>query len=208
MTATQLQQHTNAIADQINSHAEQATSKAGEAVQHAIEAGKLLIEVKASLAHGQFGAWLESNVTVTARQARRYIAAAEGKPSPIRAISAIKSDTVSVLAHDDAEAKPTWEPIPGHQMMATQGGVTYWVTESLEHRGYFHFTKMFYTGATEFTAKPCSSVAVEMFLEHFGLKDPAQQAWTITPIEGGERGPGNVVLPPVQAPAAGVSARC
>ena len=40
------------IANEINSHAEQATAKANEAMHHAIEAGKLLLEVKASLAHG------------------------------------------------------------------------------------------------------------------------------------------------------------
>jgi hypothetical protein len=226
MTATQLQQHTLSIADQINSHAIQATTKACEAVQHAIEAGKLLLEVKASLAHGQFGAWLAKHVSFSARQAQRYIAAAEGKPVPIRAPA--KYDTVSHLTHEDAEAKaareyfkPTWEPIPGHQMMTIQGDVTYWVTESLEHPGYFHFTKVCEPGMSaslgscsldtapedmdgnlQFSRRPCKSVGVEMMLGGFGLKDPAQQRWKITPIAGCVLAFGNVVLPPEQTPAA------
>lgn len=225
MTNTPL--YTLSIADQINSHAKQATTKACEAVQHAIEAGKLLLEVKASLAHGQFGAWLANHVGFSARQAQRYIAAAEGKPVPIRAPA--KYDTVSYLSHD-AEAtptkphdmakynKPTWEPIPGHQMMTIQDGLVFWVTASLAHPGYFHFTKVREPGTDaslgpcpldtapedmdgelEFSKKPCRSDAVEAFLGAFGLKEPAQQRWKIESIEGCVLAFGNVYSPRKQA---------
>ena len=189
----------------INTHTEQAISKANEAMHHAIEAGKLLLEVKASLPHGQFGAWLESNVRVSPRQAQRYMAAAEGKPVPVRLLSS-KYDTVSHLTDEDMQAKslaeyfkPTWEPTPGHQMLTVLSEAAYWVTPSLEHPGHFHITKLT-TGSgkslatslkdedgesyLEFTKKPVKSVAVEMFLGSYGLKEPAKQAWASTPTEG------------------------
>jgi hypothetical protein len=214
------------IADQINNHVEQAATKASEAIHHAIEAGKLLLEVKASLEHGQFGAWLETNAKFSARQAQRYIAAAEGKPPQIRALT--KNDTVSYLTHDDEKAKavreyfkPTWEPIPGHQMVTTVDDVDYWVTASLAHPGYFHITTVcepgmsFKLGACssdtapedmdgnlQFTKREIHSASVEDSLVRDGLKDPAKQSWKIIPVAGCVAAFGNVVLPPVQTPAA------
>ena len=85
------------IAAEINRHHGLAVARAGEAIQHVIAAGKLLLEVKAALPHGQFGEWMAANIQVSARQAQRYIAVAQGKPLPVRAIAA-KNDTVSYLS--------------------------------------------------------------------------------------------------------------
>ena len=52
---------------------EAAQKCAAEAVRHAICAGELLIEVKGSLAHGEFAAWLAANVPFSARTARGYM---------------------------------------------------------------------------------------------------------------------------------------
>ena len=84
-------------ATDINHHHQQACLRAGEAINHAIEAGKLLIAVKQRLPHGEFGNWLEKNIQVTQRQAQRYIAAAQGKPVPVRAIAS-NATPVSYLA--------------------------------------------------------------------------------------------------------------
>jgi len=65
------------IASEINEHHAIAIAKAGEAVHHAKEAGRLLLEVKAALPHGEFGKWMEQNITVSVRQAQRYIAVAD-----------------------------------------------------------------------------------------------------------------------------------
>ena len=74
------------VAAEIEEHHVAAETLAAEAVAHAVEAGKLLIEVKAALPHGQFGQWIAANVSVSARQAQRYIAAAQGrKPTTIKA---------------------------------------------------------------------------------------------------------------------------
>jgi len=185
------------IPNEINSHAEQATAKANEAMHHAIEAGKLLLEVKASLAHGQFGEWLETNVKVSARQAQRYMAAAEGKPVPIRSLSS-KNDTVSHLTADRKQAVtdwpvPTWTPTPGHWMhTVTEGGAAWWVVPSLEHPGFFHISKFHqdpeakpdpnqpdWDGQSLFdgTKRPVRADAVELTLQHFGMKEPVNAEW-------------------------------
>ena len=189
------------IANEINSHAEQATAKANEAMHHAIEAGKLLLEVKASLAHGQFGEWLETNVKVSPRQAQRYMAAAEGKPVPIRSLSS-KYDTVSHLTEiplasikTDALTDwpvPTWTPTPGHWMSAVTDEAAWWVVPSLEHPGFFHISK-FHQDATakpdpdqpdwdgqslfDGTKRPVRADVVEPMLQHFGMKEPVNAEW-------------------------------
>lgn len=177
------------IANEINTHAEQATRKANEAMHHAIEAGKLLLEVKASLAHGQFGAWLETNVRVSARQAQRYMAAAEGKPVPVRALSS-KYDTVSHLTDWPV---PAWTPTPGHWMTTvTDDGASWWVVPSLKHPGFFHISKFYqdpeakpdpdqpdWDGESMFagTKRPVRADVVEPMLQHFGMNEPVKAKW-------------------------------
>lgn len=63
------------------------------ALEKAAEAGRLLIECKEGLKHGEWLPWLESNFTFTDRTARRWIKLAEDIQS-----GKIKSDTVSNLA--------------------------------------------------------------------------------------------------------------
>lgn len=74
----------------INRHHQQAQAHASQAIEHAIEAGRLLLQAKEQLPHGQFLPWLEANCQVSARQAQRYMRAAQGK-------SLAKNDTVSYL---------------------------------------------------------------------------------------------------------------
>ena len=92
-----------ALASEINHHHQLACLRAGEAVSHAVEAGKLLLAVKATLPHGEFGDWLQSNIRVTPRQAQRYMAAAQGKPTPVRALAS-NTTPVSFLEVNDGEA--------------------------------------------------------------------------------------------------------
>ena len=57
-------------------------------------------------------------------------------------------------------------------------------------------------GNLQFTKREIKSVAVEAFLDSYGLKEPAQQRWTIEPIAGCVFAFGNVVLPHGLAQAA------
>lgn len=51
-----------------------------KSIEHAVEAGKLLLQAKRGLNHGQWGEWLEENVSVTERQAQKYMRLAKNKP--------------------------------------------------------------------------------------------------------------------------------
>jgi phage N-6-adenine-methyltransferase len=62
--------------------------------QDLVEIGQKLIEVKARLGHGLFGAWLQAEFEWGERTAQRYMSVAQ----------AFKSDTVSVLANAEAKA--------------------------------------------------------------------------------------------------------
>lgn len=89
---------TDTRAAQIQAHHDAAHAAADKAIEHAKQAGALLLEVKASLPHGDFTKWVEVHLTVSQRQAQRYMAAAEGKTLPVRAIAPpVKNDTVSYL---------------------------------------------------------------------------------------------------------------
>lgn len=93
----------------INAAHADAVKHATSAIDYAKQAGELLLKVKQKLPHGAFGAWLEANVEVSERQAQRYMAAAQGKPLPIRHI---KSDTVSDLLEEPQAVEPvkSWLP--------------------------------------------------------------------------------------------------
>jgi hypothetical protein len=55
---------------------------AEQAARDTIEAGKLLIEAKAGLAHGEWESWLRQNCDLSARTARRYMAIARSGLKP------------------------------------------------------------------------------------------------------------------------------
>lgn len=88
-------------ATEINAEHALALHHADAAIEHARRIGLLLIEVKSTLAHGEFTPWLTANVAFSTRQAQRYMAAAAGKPLPVRKMASMpKNDTVSLLTLD------------------------------------------------------------------------------------------------------------
>jgi hypothetical protein len=165
----------------INHHHQQACLRAGEAINHAIEAGKLLMRVKARLPHGEFGGWLEKNLDVTDRQARRYMAAAQGKPVPARVIAS-KRTPVSVLPapaktlHD--YFRPSWIPMKGCTYSCATDEGAYWVAHSKVHPGFFHvshLTEETYSG----TRRPVAGLTVEYMLQGYGLAVPEDASWEV-----------------------------
>jgi hypothetical protein len=170
------------IADDINRHHQIAIAKADEAVEHALAAGKLLLEVKTSLPHGKFGAWLQASVDVSSRQAQRYMAVAKGKPIPIRAISS-KYDTVSYLSDESDKwtPRPVFIPLPSQCYAAGQ----YVVEPSKDHPGYFFVSHMLETAqAVDCTHRPVMANWVESQLKHFGLDAPELTDWRTKPCQG------------------------
>jgi hypothetical protein len=89
------------IAADINRHHELACQCASQALVHAKEAGNLLLQAKASMKHGEWLPWLSKHVNVSARQAQRYMLAAQGRErNPITlgvGPTPAKSDSVSHL---------------------------------------------------------------------------------------------------------------
>lgn len=162
----------NPIATAINHEHSLAIKHADQAIGHAKRAGELLLKAKTQLPHGEFCAWVGANVTVTQRQAQRYMAAALGKPTPIRAIA--KNDTVSHL--------PTPSFIPDNTYwywIASNGeGMDYVIEPAAENPGYFFVSHINVDGDTyDCTSRPILARFVEISLESFGLKDAANIVW-------------------------------
>ena len=180
------------IASEINEHHAIATAKAGEAIHHAKEAGRLLLEVKAALPHGEFGKWLEQNITVSVRQAQRYIAVAEGKQVPIRALAS-KSDTVSHLT-EGAEpqipealrewlSEPVFSPTVGYWYCTQTEDAAWWLVPSLEHPDHFHISKL-HGEFCDTTKRPVPAWLVETHLQQFGMDAPDSLEWSSKKKEG------------------------
>lgn len=84
---------TTAKIQRIQSLAAELDALGKTALEKALEAGTLLIECKADLAHGEWLPWLEENFTFTDRTARRWMKLVDDMQS-----GKLKSDTVSNLA--------------------------------------------------------------------------------------------------------------
>ena len=61
------------VADDIRSEHEAAQTSMSDAVSHAMRCGGLLLQAKAALPHGAFGAWLAANVEFSGRTAQAYM---------------------------------------------------------------------------------------------------------------------------------------
>jgi hypothetical protein len=62
-----------ALAARINAEFKEATAHLHKGLVHALEVGRLLIEAKARLPHGQWGRWLHENVYIAERTVREYM---------------------------------------------------------------------------------------------------------------------------------------
>lgn len=164
----------------INAAHADAVKHATSAIDYAKTAGELLLKAKQKLPHGAFGSWLEANCSVSERQARRYMAAAQGKPLPVRAL---KSDTVSVLKDESPKTlhdyfRPSWIPMKGYTYCCATDTGAYWVVHSKEHPGFFHvshLTEDTYSG----TRRPVAGITVEYMLQGYDLTTPADADWNV-----------------------------
>ena len=190
---------TQKIIDQINTYHKNATNHVKDAVESAIAAGKLLLQVKASLPHGTWTTWLNTNIDVSERQVQRYMAAAKGKIVPLL-LSVDKNDTMSVL-QTTVQSKGIWKngkwaPEAGCMYLFKEDSGTYWVLPSTLDDRWFHVCKHhhgprmstdgFYRHYTIFsvvddpdltskfyvgTTTPLGWIGVGDVLKSYGLKD-------------------------------------
>jgi hypothetical protein len=189
-----------ATAGEINAHhaaarkkADEAIRKADAAVNHAREAGRLLLDVKAALPHGQFIAWCRENLKVSTRQAQRYMAAFQGKPPPLKTLAST-SDTMGTMSHLPAptpadppehlagEFKPDWRPTPGHWHFAIANDhEAVWVVPDAGDHGLFHVSRLYQRGDESLfdgTQKPIEAWLVEDYLRlQYGIQDAWLMPW-------------------------------
>lgn len=181
---------TNTITADIAHHHAQALAKAGEAVAHAQQVGKLLQQVKDTLAHGQWLPWLAENVTFSPRQAQRYLQVAAGRPLPIR----VTANTTRV-SHSEADAPrnlpgdagpAAFVPEVGNCYACLQpDGTLYAVEPSSKWPGFFFVTRLYQDGETyDCTRRPVHADFVTENLAYYGLTDPASAAWKVKPSVG------------------------
>lgn len=177
-------------ATKINRHHALATKKADEAIQHAREAGRLLLEVKVALGHGQFGAWCRENVRVSQRTCERYMAACRKTTEQLHA-PAPNSDKLTkspaptspeIPEHLAGIFSPNWRPTVGQWHFAvTDEHGTVWVVPDASDPGLFHLSRHYEKGSESLydgTRKPIEAWLVEDYLRlQYGIEDAWLLPW-------------------------------
>src|SRR4051794_19914840 len=67
------------LARDINAEHDACLGKIAEGLGHAIRAGKLLLEAKAQVRHGEWATWIETNCRFGPRMAQKYMLAAKNE---------------------------------------------------------------------------------------------------------------------------------
>lgn len=133
-------------ATEINRLHQEARASAESAVESAKAAGKLLLEAKASMKHGEFLPWIDANTSVSPRQAQRYMAAALGKSGSVRDVFP-KSDMMSHLPRPLSRNSQGvwdgdhWKPEPGYLYCISADNGTYWVAPA--RNGGTHVSRLY-----------------------------------------------------------------
>jgi hypothetical protein len=192
---------TPATSNEINRLHQLASKTAAEAVEHAKQAGELLMKVKAQLRYGQFIQWIDENLTVSPRQAQRYMAVAQGKTIPVRELAA-KYDTVSQVPRNDTVSHLSnifsseeidrlvdgtwvacWKPKTGHWYTTVTEKGEYWVVPDLKRPDQFHVSRLFSDDIEDdeslFSGTRWAESAdrVEITLRGFLLSAPENAVW-------------------------------
>ena len=147
-----------------------------DALDSARAGGELLLQVKGLLPHGSWTAWLKAHLTISERQAQRYMAVAQGKPVPLRKLAA-KTDTVSDFADE------IFVPLPRHISFAKDVGSKdnhYLVESCSEYPDFFFITHITNDDSHDhITIRPVEALAVHDTLIYFGMPDPINTKWLI-----------------------------
>lgn len=202
------------IAEKIDHHHQLAEKSAVNALEHAHETGKLLLEMKARLKHGEFQRWILGHTQISIRKAQRYMSFAGGKDISVKKL-ADKCDMVSHLktACDQGSViDGVWTPQPGHHYLHTGEDATYWVVPDINSER-FHVSKLFRTerdpnidpetyadpddpdderewdGMSRYhgTPRPIRQEFVGVYLRLIGLREPSSILWESCAAEGTQR---------------------
>jgi hypothetical protein len=167
----------NETTEKINLLHTKAQQSAETAVASAVEAGRLLLEIKRSLKHGEFIAYAKEHLKVSVRQCQRYMEAANGKKPLALADLTPKYDMMPHL-----EEVPLFIPLPGRvYMLPNEAGDD--IRALIEcARGYpdYFFITVYGNPTSEYrntTKRPVESTMVHYYLEYFRLSDPHTRKW-------------------------------
>ena len=199
------------IAEKIDHHHQLAEKSAVNALEHALETGKLLLEMKARLKHGEFQRWILGHTQISIRKAQRYMSFAAGKDLSVKKLAG-KCDTVSHLAttcDQGSVIDGVWTPKPGHHYLHAGEIASYWVVPDINSEG-FHVSKLYQTerdprvdpkayadpddpfdervwdGMSRYdgTNHPIRRELVGMYLKFIGMNDPTTVLWTSCAAKG------------------------
>lgn len=180
-----------------------AGARAAEAIEYARQAGQLLLKVKASLKHGEWLPWLEKNVSVSPRQAQRYIAVADGRTVPVRELvtgkgaeiapiqkgaigdnGPLKSDTVSHLT--ETIGPTAFVPEQDLCYIALMDDEsTYLVEPASQHPGFFFVSRLVPDQEyCDCTRRPIRADWVDAQLKILGMVSPPLVAWRVRDSAG------------------------
>lgn len=154
--------------NEINNLHQLAINSANEAIDYANQLGRLLTDIKIQLPHGSFTKWIEENLTISPRQAQRYMAVASGKDLNVSKLG-YKNDTLSVLTDEELMQKyekPNWVPKIGYWHFCEFNNSAFWVVPYINDENFFFIT--------QFTSADESQKAIDSECESFfyGSKEP------------------------------------
>lgn len=179
--------------NEINNLHQLAINSANEAIGYANQLGRLLIDIKIQVPHGSFTKWIEENLTISPRQAQRYMQSASGKDLKISDLSN-KNDKMSQLSSDDyldrITKNPVWIPLPGYWFKCIHQNALYVIAPDRRHPEDFHITKFQLLEGSTFddleidwdqelhsTKQPVMATKVQGMLHIFGLDYPETKDW-------------------------------
>jgi hypothetical protein len=177
--------------NEINNLHQLAINSANEAVGYANQLGVLLTDIKIQLPHGSFTKWIEENLTISPRQAQRYMAVALGKDLNVSKLS-YKSDIVSVLTKEQIMQKynkPNWIPSIGYWHFCEFNNSVFWVVPYINNENFFFITQFknlddahndinsehesFFYGSKE----PTHYLSIDASLHSYGIDHPEKIQW-------------------------------
>lgn len=170
---------------------EKATKSAADAISYAKEAGKLLLAIKDAIPHGSFGSWIQDNLTVSHRQAQRYISAYKGKAMRPKSLS--KYDTMSDSDNEyfhERLKNPQWIPEADTWYSAGLENGGFWIVPDSRFTNAFHIsvftaplgvdtsrTDIEWDTILSCTKHSVGANLVECSLVFYGLKNPKNVDW-------------------------------
>ena len=177
--------------NEINNLHQLAINSANEAFGYANQLGRLLTDIKIEIPHGSFTKWIEENLTISARQAQRYMAVASGKDLNVSKLD-YKNDILSVLTDEELMPKyekPNWIPKIGYWHFGKFNNSVFWVVPYISNENFFFITQFtkanasdkkinsecesFYSGSIE----PIHHLSIDVSLHTYGIDYPEKIKW-------------------------------